>query len=1012
MDARHRHLCTRSRGARPRGRAPVALALGAALTLAGLVGPPAAAAAATSLEAEQAVLSGGAVVEDEHGGFAGTGYVGGLVDAHRGYAAVGFTVDAETSGTHELQLRYANGTGSERTLSVSADGVERGRVRLPATGGWARWATATTALDLAPGTHEVRYTYGPEDSGNVNLDQLEVVAAASGGGDEPGVGAAAPVAVPGSVELEDAELSGGAVVADEHLGFSGDGFVGGFVDSNRGAATASVRLDVPADGDYDLDLRFANGTGSAKTLSLLLDGAPARQVSVPATAGWSAWDEVRQAVALTAGEHEVAYRFGSGDSGNVNLDALGITPTAPGDGGGTGGSGGSTAPGVDDLATVPSAGGTPFQAEEGHVVDGAVVADVAGTPAAGGLAGPGSRLVVPVRSTGGGAQTVTVRAANGSGDVQRLLLSVDGLPRGHLVVPAGDGWLDLGVELDLSRGLRTVELLQDDANGTGGPLAVDAVLLEAGQAMEERGASVPYTTYEAEGGSTDAQVLGPSRTFHEVAAEASGRKAVRLTATGDSVSWTLTEPASALVLRASIPDTPDGAGQDATIGLYADGRKVADVPVSSRYSWVYGGYPYGNDPSQGGAQRFFDDSRTTFPVLPAGTELRLQKDTASDAARYDVDLVETEVVPDPLPMPAGFVDVRDQGATPRDDSDDRAAFLRAIDAARAAGTGVWVPPGRFTLAQRIDVRGVSIRGAGPWYSVVEGRDGKGGFFATGSGVVITDLMVDGDVRYRDDAAFDAAFEGDFGHGSLLQNVWVEHTKVGLWADRGTRGLLAIGVRIRNTFADGVNLHGDVQETRVTQSVLRNTGDDALAMWSDGYPVTRSVFASNTVHTPLLGNGAGVYGGTSNRVEDNLVSDTLTGSAGIAVGTRFNPVPLSGETLVQRNTLLRTGGWEPNWRTALGAVWVFADSAPITSRVVIRDTRILDSTYMGVLVSYNKEVSDLRLEDVLVDGTGAQGLKVQATGRVTLNGVTLRDLGGPAIEAPAGFQVVDGGGNSY
>jgi hypothetical protein len=306
---------------------------------------------------------------------------------------------------------------------------------------------------------------------------------------------------------------------------------------------------------------------------------------------------------------------------------------------------------------------------------------------------------------------------------------------------------------------------------------------------------------------------------------------------------------------------------------------------------------------------------------------------------------------------------------------------------------------------------VAVRGAGPWYSVLKGRSGKGGFFATGSDVTIADLMIDGDVRYRDDANFHAALEGNFGTGSLIQNVWVEHTKVGLWADNGTDGLLALGLRIRNTFADGVNFHGNVRDTSVQQTVVRNTGDDALAMWSDGWPVTRGAFTFNTVQIPMLGNGIGIYGGTANRAEDNLVSDTLTASAGIAVGTRFNPVPLSGETLVRRNTLVRTGGLEPNWNSQLGALWLFADTADITAPVTVRDVEIRDSTYAGILMTWQRRIENATFERVTVAGTGTYGIEINATGDATFSHTAVSGAPSGGLSVSPSFTVNRGPGNS-
>lgn len=830
---------------------------------------------------------------------------------------------------------------------------------------------------------------------------------------------------PIELEAEDAVLAGGAGVNDNHLGFSGTGFVDGFVMDHTGTASATFTLDVPEAGEYGLNLRYANGLGSDMTLSQVVvhDGAAEdRQVTLPSAVGasWSTWFVHQEVVSLEAGEQTVVYRFDADDTGNVNLDAVALTTvgdlSTPG--------GGATEPGsepgsgpdtrYDDVAdvlrtTAPRAG-QPYEAEAAFTANGATV----GTEGVD-LAAPRARVVVAVDAAKAGDQTVTFRYRNTTGADQDAVLAVDGQPVGRLVLAPRERWGDVAVTLPLRAGLGSVELRrtvadQGDVPDRGAPtpsgLEIDRVTLQRGEAFADRGAATPATTYEAEHGRTTGEVLAPSREFRTVAAEASGRQAVTLDRTGEHVEWTLTEPANALVLRASVPDSTDGTGQDGSLGVYAGGRKVADVDVTSRYSHVYGGYPYGNDPTQGGAQRFFDETRVLLPrELKAGTTLRLVRDSDSADLPYTVDLVETEVAPAPLTAPPGFVDVRDHGAT--DDSstdsstatstDDTAAFVAAVAAAREAGTGVWVPPGRFTLTDRVRVHDVTVRGAGPWYSVVAGRDGKGGFYAQGSGVTIADLMVDGDVRYRDDARFDAALEGSFGQGSLVQNVWISHTKVGLWADTGTDGLYALGLRVRDTFADGVHLHGRVADTRVEHTTVRNTGDDAMAMWSSGGAVTRSSFVRSTVTSPLLGNGAAIYGGDSNRVSGLVVRDTLTAAAGVAVSTRFNPVPFSGTTVVEDSTLIRTGGWEPNWSTSFGGIWVFADTSHITTPVVIRSTEILDSTYEGLLVSGSHWVNDLRVSDTRIERTGSYGVAARLGGDhrfsdVRVSGVTTQPDG--------------------
>ncbi|MEJ5944797.1 glycosyl hydrolase family 28-related protein [Pseudokineococcus basanitobsidens] len=829
--------------------------------------------------------------------------------------------------------------------------------------------------------------------------------------------------LPVALEAESAVLSGGAGVNDNHEGYSGTGFVDGFILDNLGTASVTFTLVVPAAGEYGLNLRYANGTGSDMTITQDT-GAAARQITLPSApgAGWDFWSVHQEVVELEAGEQQVTYRYASTDTGNVNLDAMALAAvgdlSTPGGGATDPDELGESGPDTrwddvtDVLRPLPGRRSTAFQAEDAFFANGAEQVAWRGDDGVD-MSRERARLVVPVVVRSSGRQLVSVRYVNRSGAPADVVVGVDGIPQGRLVLPAGSSWQDVAVRLPLSKGLGSVELRRT-GNTLEPGMVVDSVMLRGGLPLQERGATVATTTYQAERGRTDGDVLEPSRAFHDVAAEASGRQAVRLASEGDHVEWELTEPTNSLVLRASIPDTADGTGQVGSLGVYADGRKVSDIDVSSEFAYVYGDYPYVNDPSLGGAQRFFDETRVLLDEeFPTGTVLRLAKDAASADLPYTVDLAETEVVADPLTAPEGYVDVRDLGATSDDGTDDTAAFEAAVDRARELGTGVWVPEGRFTLGSRLRVEGVSVRGAGPWRSVVEGRDGHGGFYATGSGVTIADLMVDGDVRYRDDADFDAAMEGDFGQGSLLQNVWVEHTKVGLWASSGTDGLYALGLRIRDVFADGVHFNGRVTDSRVEHTVVRNTGDDAMAMWSSGGSVTRSVFARNTVQNPLLANGAALYGGTSNRIERNVVMDTLTASAGIAVSTRFNPVPFAGTTVVEGNTVLRSGGWEPNWATSFGGIWVFADTSAITSPVVIRGTDVVDSTYEGVLVSGNHPVEDLRIEDVTIDGAGSYGVAIRVGGVHRLTDV--HATGVPADEegrrSQFWGQLVDGGGNT-
>ncbi|MFG1702124.1 CBM35 domain-containing protein [Nonomuraea sp. M3C6] len=786
-------------------------------------------------------------------------------------------------------------------------------------------------------------------------------------------------------EAESAALSGGAVVNTEHSGYTGTGFVAGYTDGNKGNAATTFAVSAQA-GAATVSLRYANGTGATMSLSVYVNGTKIRQTVLPPVGAWNAWGTKDETLTLRAGANTIAYRFDTTDLGNVNLDNITVS---------------------EPVAALP------YEMETAFLAGGATVATstggYSGTGYAAGFTGTGARAIRTVTMPAAGSAVTTVRYTNTTGSAKTLSTYVNGLKTGRLTLPAGTGWLTTTHTPTLRAGLNLIGYQYD--TGDTGNVGLDGISVAGAGTLNARGATVPYTEYEAESGSTNAGVIGPDRTYLTQAAESSGRRAVKLDATGEYVQFTLTKPANSIVVRYVVPDNAAGTGTTAPLALYANGTKLRDLSLSSTYSWVYGAYPYHNDPAGGSPHHFYDEVRARLTDLPAGTVLKLQKDASSTAPYYVIDLIDTEQVGSAYAMPADHLSVTSYGAVADDSGDDTAAINSAISAARAQGKGVWIPAGTFVINARVNVAGVSVRGAGQWHTTVRGTNGKGGFYATGSNVQIADLTIAGDVRYRDDQAFDTGIEGNFGTGSLVHNVWMEHVKVGMWIDSGTDGLYVAGVRIRDTFADGVNIHANVRNTRFDQSVVRNTGDDGLAMFSEGAPVTNSAFTFNTVTLPMLANTVGVYGGSGNRVEDNLLSDTVTASAGIAISTRFAPVPFSGTTSVQRNTLARTGGYEPNWPAQLGGLWIYADTADITAPVLVRDVTINDSTYQGLLLSWQKTISNLTLDRVTIAGAGTYGIEAGAAGSATANNVTVTGAASGGLNNLTGYTFVRGQGNS-
>ena len=191
---------------------------------------------------------------------------------------------------------------------------------------------------------------------------------------------------------------------------------------------------------------------------------------------------------------------------------------------------------------------------------------------------------------------------------------------------------------------------------------------------------------------------------------------------GKYVQFTLTRPANAVNVHYSIPDTANGVGRDASLGVYISGHKSTSVNLTSKYSWYYGVYPWSNNPADGGRRQLYDDSRIMLgSTLPAGTKVRLQVRTQDTSPWYVIDTADFEKVAAPAQRPARSMSVLDFGADPTGRSNSALAIQATIDAAAKAGKTVWIPSGTFKVNRHLIVDRVTVKGAGPWYSVLTGN---------------------------------------------------------------------------------------------------------------------------------------------------------------------------------------------------------------------------------------------------------------------------------------------------
>lgn len=513
---------------------------------------------------------------------------------------------------------------------------------------------------------------------------------------------------------------------------------------------------------------------------------------------------------------------------------------------------------------------------------------------------------------------------------------------------------------------------------------------------DSRGAIVPWVEYEAEKGQTNGEVLAPDRTFGTIASESIGRSAVKLSKPGEYVQFSAEKAANSVVVRYVIPDSEDGKGLEATISLYVNNTFRQKIKLTSKFAWSYGGEEHTyNIPAMAGAHHFYDEARALVADIPAGATVKFQKDADDSADYYVIDLVDLEQVAPPKEMPAGYISIVDCGAKPDSDEDAGDAIQTCINQAKAAGTGVWIPVGTFKSEEHgFDVAGVTIQGAGMWYSTIQGFYAR--FNCMGDNCRFADFAILGETILRDDKSPENGFNGSAGTGSWLENIWVEHTKVGFWVSGGTNGLVIRNSRFRNLFADGINFCNGTSNSLVENSHFRNTGDDALASWSPkGDPVnTGNVFRFNTIQVPWRANCLAIYGGKDNRIENNLCYDVVT-YPGILIAQQFGSNPFDGSTVVQHNSLIRTGG--PMFKLKHGALKIWADQGEIKG-LVVSDLLIEGSTFSGIEIEGSYPITSAVFEHIDVKDSGEWGiiLRSNVAGDATFSFITVNGSAKEAI----------------
>ncbi|MFI6389306.1 discoidin domain-containing protein [Nonomuraea sp. NPDC050540] len=604
-------------------------------------------------------------------------------------------------------------------------------------------------------------------------------------------------------------------------------------------------------------------------------------------------------------------------------------------------------------------------------------------------------------ASAGGAHGVTLTVANESGTVIRTLTgSHSGVINAGATAPP----ITLGT-WTAANGKYTVKtVIADDAN----ELPVKRANNTTTQTLfVGRGANLPYDMYEAEDGvpGGGAQLVGPNRTIGDPAGEASGRRAVLLNSTGASVEFTTRAAANTLVTRYSIPD-----GTTSTLNVYVNGTFLKAINLTSKYAWLYGDEANpGNSPGAGPPRHIYDEANMTLgTTVPQGSKIKLQKD-AANGGTFAIDFINLEQAtpqgnPDPAryAVPAGFTHQDVQNAL------DRARQDPAL-------VGVYLPAGDYPTAQKFQVYGkaVKVTGAGPWFTR----------FLSPSGQENTNVGFDvqssaGGSSFSGFASFGNYVIRNDGPGKVwdlngvanvtIDNVWVEHQMCMLWGTN-MRNLTVTNSRVRDTFADAINLTNGSSDNTVRNVEARGTGDDSFALFAaidiNDADQTGNVYENLTSTLTWRAAGVAVYGGQDNVFRNIYIADTLVYS-GITVSSLdfgiqmrgFGPTPTRFENI----SIVRAGGHFWGQQT-FPAIWLFSASK-VFQGIRISDVDIVDPTYSGIMFQTQylggrpvNPITDTVLTDISISGARKSGDAFDAKSGFGLWANELPEPGqGPAV----------------
>lgn len=481
----------------------------------------------------------------------------------------------------------------------------------------------------------------------------------------------------------------------------------------------------------------------------------------------------------------------------------------------------------------------------------------------------------------------------------------------------------------------------------------------------------PYTRYEADKAElSKATVLPQSFKQEDLQSEASDQVCVDMTKEGAAVEWNLTKEGDGLVVRYSVPD-----GEEGELDVYANDKKVGTMKLTSYWSWEY--LWKDDNPNNGGVRNEnpkmrFDEERLKLPSkISAGGTLKLVRKSGN----ITLDFAELEAVPEAVEPSESDVVYKGDGSD-----------LRDFIIANGGDKTIYLPEGVYNVSSELKFSkaNTTLKGAGSWYTQIHFTSEKqwdGGLMGNAkdisySGLYLTTVRNSRSRTYK-------GINGVYTSGSKITDVWAVHFECGAWIAnyipgpiKFADGFVMSHCRLRNNYADGINLCKGTLNSIVEHTSFRNNGDDDMAIWSaDGEECQNNIFRYNTSENCWRASGCAIYGGLNNQAHHLLIKDNL--EVGIRVNNAFPGAPFNsdGMHVFSDITIISCGTFNDLFNNPVGAIDLMSTShtAAAVRNVKFENIDIINSKNDAIYINRIGGIGfeNFVFKNITIDGTGVE-----------------------------------------